>query len=564
MRTSGAADSRPAVEVITPELRDALLAQVADRCVALTCFFEIPSMRLVYWNGAAREALGNEEEEEDALGRIRLRELIEEASFHLFDSDIRNHLNVLGHWRGLCGFRTLAGRKLRLMASFDRLGAGEGSSGFIALQALGPIFSNMHSIPGATDRDLLVALLNHHPDHIYFKDRESRYLRVSSSLARHRGIEDSRRLMGKTDFDFFSLEDAAKTYEDERRIMETGEAVIDKVEKMEGRKDGSTFWFTATKLPLRDENNRIVGTFGISRDITARMEEEHCRRELELQLQLASKLESIGMLAAGVAHEINTPTQFITDNLEFLGDAFARCRQAIERYRAAFVREETIADSSVTAIEAGLDLDFFLEETPKALEQSGEGLGRVARIVRSLREFSHPHNAESAPQDLHRAIETTIAVARHEWKYVAEVRCEFDPEMPLVPCVLDQINQVVLNLVVNAAHAISERQTAESSEKLGTIVVRTRRAGHWAEIEVEDNGSGIPDAVRPHIFELFFTTKEAGKGTGQGLAMVRNIVVKQHLGTIGFETKWGKGTLFRVRLPLGGDTVAEAQPMANP
>jgi len=274
------------------------------------------------------------------------------------------------------------------------------------------------------------------------------------------------------------------------------------------------------------------------------------RRGLEAQLRQAQKLEGIGHLAAGIAHEINTPTQFVTDNLTFMQDSWKSAYELLERYRAA-VREATttLPSGTVAALkeaEESCDLEFIATEVPKAIEQSLDGARRVAKIVRSMKKFSHPDSVEKTATDLNRAIESTITVARNEWKYVSEIVIEFDDSLPPVVCYPGDINQVVLNLIVNAAHSIKSK--VKEGEK-GRITVRTRNCIDLVEISVQDTGTGIPAAIQGKVFDPFFTTKEVGKGTGQGLALAYTVVVKKHGGKIWFETEVGKGTTFFVTLP---------------
>ena len=191
----------------------------------------------------------------------------------------------------------------------------------------------------------------------------------------------------------------------------------------------------------------------------------------------------------------------------------------------------------------------MLKEIPSAIDQSQEGLQRVAKIVRAIKEFSHPGSAEKKGVDLNKAIETTITVAKNEWKYVADLEAELDPELGLVPCLSGELNQVVLNLIVNAAHAIADRLGENSAEK-GKITIATRRNNPWAEIDIQDSGQGIPAEIRSRIFEPFFTTKEVGKGTGQGLALAHSVVVNLHRGQIWFDSEVGVGTTFHIRIPL--------------
>lgn len=277
-------------------------------------------------------------------------------------------------------------------------------------------------------------------------------------------------------------------------------------------------------------------------------------RATQARLLQAHKLEAIGQLAAGIAHEINTPTQYVTDNVEFLARAFERlkdlvvaARSLVESSRAGTLTPEVIAGADA-ALESSR-VDYILEETPKALAQSMEGLSRVAHIVSAMKDFSHPSGGEKTLVDLNESIATTITIATNEWKYVAEVETSFDPDMPAVKCLRDEINQVVLNLVVNAAHAIDE-VTVGGSKGKGVINVATRCTGGWAEIRVSDTGGGIPEFARNRVFDPFFTTKPVGKGTGQGLAIAYSVVVEKHRGEIGFDTAEGKGTTFVVRLPV--------------
>jgi PAS domain S-box-containing protein len=282
------------------------------------------------------------------------------------------------------------------------------------------------------------------------------------------------------------------------------------------------------------------------------------RRALEGQLRHAQKLEGIGQLAAGIAHEINTPTQFVTDNLTFLRDSWKSAHELLERYRGAIRNAAGLLPPAVAAAleqaEQNCDLDFIVAEVPRAIDQSLDGSRRVAEIVRAMKEFSHPDSADKTATNLNRAIESTITVARNEWKYVAEIATEFDETLPPVVCYPGDINQVILNLVVNAAHAIKD---AVAEGQMGRITVRTRQHDEFAEISVTDTGTGIPETIRSRIFDPFFTTKEVGKGTGQGLSLAHNVIVKKHAGKIWFETEMGRGTTFFMDLPFNPVEVAK-------
>lgn len=280
------------------------------------------------------------------------------------------------------------------------------------------------------------------------------------------------------------------------------------------------------------------------------------------------KLEAIGQLAAGIAHEINTPIQYVGDNARFLKKSFARLNEALRSFESVLraAQEKTLTDELIenaAAVVKRSKLEYLETEIPKAIDQSLEGIERVAKIVRAMKEFSHPDRTQKTPTDLNKCIETTLTVARNEWKYVADILKELDPALPLVCCIPGDFNQLILNLVVNAAHAIADRVGDGSSGK-GTITVATRAEGDFVEVRVGDTGTGIPPEHRRKIFDPFFTTKEVGKGTGQGLAIAYTVVVKKHGGTITFETEESVGTVFIIRLPVAAAEHAQQEPADAP
>ncbi|MCK5558929.1 MAG: sensor histidine kinase, partial [Candidatus Hydrogenedentes bacterium] len=259
-------------------------------------------------------------------------------------------------------------------------------------------------------------------------------------------------------------------------------------------------------------------------------------------------------LAAGIAHEINTPTQYVADNTRFLEESFTDLAELLRKYgqlleaaKQGDVAPELLAEVKAAAEQA--DVEYLAEEIPQAIEQSLEGVDRVSTIVRAMKEFSHPGGKDKTAIDINKAIENTITIARNEWKYVAEMVTEFDAALPLVSCLPGELNQVILNLIMNAAQAIG-RVVRDDSNGKGQITVSTRRDDGWAEIRISDTGTGIQTDVLPRIFDPFFTTKEVGKGTGQGLAIARSVIADKHGGTIDFESEEGKGTVFTVRLPI--------------
>lgn len=313
------------------------------------------------------------------------------------------------------------------------------------------------------------------------------------------------------------------------------------------RPDGSSRWLRARSFPIRDGDGSTYRIAGLTEDVTE-------RKQLEDELRNAQKLESIGQLAAGIAHEINTPIQYVGDNIRFLKDAFGDLAELLGKHGELLsaAREGAVAPDlleEVDALALDLDLEYLLGEVPRAAFQSLEGVDRVAEIVRAMKDFSHPGTREKIPVDLNQALQSTLTVARNEWKYLAEVVTGFDPGLPPVPCLPGDVNQVFLNLVVNAAHAIAD-VVGDGSEEKGTITVSTHHDGGWAEVRIRDTGAGIPEAIRSRIFDPFFTTKQVGRGTGQGLTISHNVVVEKHGGTLTFESETGRGTTFIVRLPL--------------
>ncbi len=325
-------------------------------------------------------------------------------------------------------------------------------------------------------------------------------------------------------------------------------------------KAGAWLWLHERAVATYEKGGALYAD-GVFSDITTQRAVEEALQQSEEHLRRAQKLEAIGQLAAGIAHEINTPMQYIGDNLRFLQDSFNELRAVIEKdrqllhaCRAAGVHEELVAEAEATLSSA--DVNYLLLEIPKSLQQSQEGVEHVTKIVQSMKDFAHPGTQKKAA-DLNRAIESTLTVARNEWKYIADVVTHFDPTLPPVPCVLSELNQVVLNLIINAAHAIAD-VVGDGNTSKGAIIIGTRHDEQCAEIRITDTGAGIPEKVRARIFDPFFTTKEVGRGTGQGLAISHEVIVKRHQGTLEFESEVGRGTTFIIRLPLHENTAAAA------
>lgn len=279
------------------------------------------------------------------------------------------------------------------------------------------------------------------------------------------------------------------------------------------------------------------------------------KKIMESQLIHFQKLEAIGELAAGIAHEINTPVQYVYGNLSYIKDTIVNVLELVSEYKKIVsdcLKTSTSKNDFIEKVkekEQEVDVDFLVEDLPNALDESIQGLERVIKIVRSMRRFSHSGEAEEKFFDINASIEDTIEISRNVWKYHSDIKLELDENLPPVFGNPDEINQVLLNIIVNAAHAITEKVTSMNLQEKGLITIRTLKKDNMVEIQIQDTGTGIPKTIRDKIFDPFFTTKEVGKGTGQGLYLSYNII-KKHNGNIFFETEEGKGTTFCIQLPI--------------
>ncbi len=299
--------------------------------------------------------------------------------------------------------------------------------------------------------------------------------------------------------------------------------------------------------PLIRGDDILDGFIILGKDLTE-------QKIIEIQLLQSNKLEAIGQLAAGVAHEINTPMQYVGDNLKFINKSFIGILNMLDIYERASKKSDNASEladilQQADEMSAKIKLPYLLEQMPKALEQSLEGVARVSGIVQSMKSFSHPGTGTKMPADINRAIENTVTVSRNEWKYDCELKLDLDPELPPVPCFESELNQVILNLIVNARDAVREAKEKNEIES-GLITICSRRKDNYAVIIVEDNGTGIPEKIKQKIFDPFFTTKDVGKGTGQGLPISHSIIVEKHGGMLYFESEPGKGTSFIIKIPL--------------
>jgi nitrogen fixation negative regulator NifL len=321
-------------------------------------------------------------------------------------------------------------------------------------------------------------------------------------------------------------------------------------ETQQRHKEGRVFPIEITANYLEFDGQEYL--FACTRDISE-------RHTIQSQLQQAQKMESIGQLAAGIAHEINTPIQFVGDNLRFIKDAWSGLESLISLCES--LQGNAIAGDALQQLRRILqesDSAYLRSEIPRALDQSLDGISRVAKIVRAMKEFSHPGSAEQQPADINQAILTTLTVSRNEWKYVADVETVLQPDLQPVPCHISELNQVLLNLLVNSAHAIAE-VVGDGSAQKGKITIRTAQEAQFTTITVQDTGAGIRPEVQSRVFDPFFTTKGVGRGTGQGLFLAHNSIVKKHGGRIWFDSEVGKGTTFFIQLQTTGEACSHVE-----
>ena len=304
------------------------------------------------------------------------------------------------------------------------------------------------------------------------------------------------------------------------------------------RMDGTSL--PVSKTVLKDKVNGEDRFIEIIFDITK-------RKELERRLSIAQKLEAIGNLSAGIAHEINTPIQYLADNLIFLSESFEQMSSAINKHKEICQLYSNPKCEETSLFWKNIDMDYLLKEIPSALTQSMDGVERITRIVQAMKRFSHPGTDSKQMADINLALDNTVTVCKNEWKYNSDVVFDLQDDLPQIPCFINDLSQAFLNIVVNAAHSITSKMQG-SSEK-GKITIRTSFVYPWIIIEIEDTGEGIPDEILPRIFDPFFTTKEVGLGTGQGLTLCYSIITEKHGGTIEFSSELGIGAKCTIKLP---------------
>ncbi len=384
-------------------------------------------------------------------------------------------------------------------------------------------------------QELLEAVVENVPHPVFWKNRTGRYLGCNSRFARHLGLQTPEAIIDRTDAELpMSSEQIKIATAEDSNVLRSGEAQVSV--RSFSSENNPPLQYMVSKVPLRARDGEVCGVLGIMAEISE-------VKRLEGQLAEARRLEAIGQLSAGIAHEINTPLQYVGDNLHFMARA---CQLLLDLGDVA--AGATVQDTTLAAAVKAARLPVLKKRVPKALEAAKEGVQNVSSIVQAMKGFAHPGTRSKSRSDINAGLETTVSVSRNEWKYCATVELDLQPDLPFVTCDITEVNQVFLNLIVNAAHALGDREGAE----LGKITIRTRAIDDMVQIQIADNGAGIPQDIQDRVFEPFFTTKEVGKGTGQGLPLARATINERHGGDLRFESRVNVGTTFFIDLPIEG------------
>lgn len=379
------------------------------------------------------------------------------------------------------------------------------------------------------------------PDLIALFDRNHKIIRLNKAMEVFLG-KPAREVIGEK-VCLFEISCDGKCECHHNHVLENGE--IDSAE-LHDAASGKTY--DVKIIPYFDDDI-VVGTVLLGRDITDIKKYQTDQTHLQTRLLQAQKLESVGQLAAGIAHEINTPTQYVSANIEFLNEAYGELSTLLKSIQAVVHDNTDEVSKKIDLLLTDADLDYFNEEIPVAISQSSEGTERIRSIVLAMKEFSHPGSKEKERVDLNKIIQTTITVARNEWKYVSEVKTVFQDNLPSVDCLTNEMGQVFLNIIVNSAQAIGEKIGENPETIKGEILITTKHENDSVVVMIKDDGLGMPEDIIDKVFDPFFTTKGVGKGTGQGLAIAHDVVTKKHYGQLSVESEQGLGTTFFITLP---------------
>jgi PAS domain S-box-containing protein len=374
----------------------------------------------------------------------------------------------------------------------------------------------------------LDAVISSLPNAVFWQSPERVYLGCNAAFAKIFGLIGPEDIIGRTDGDLpWDRAESEPSQDVVQEVLTTGLPAINREEERTFA-NGNRRTIMASATPLLTPFGKLRAILGTYTDITD-------RKSLEQQLNQCQRLESIGQLAAGVAHEINTPMQCVGGNVEFLKNCCGRLFGVLDAYDEALRGSEN-------------RFTHIRRQVPAAIDEASDAVQRVIEIVRAMKAMSHPGAQEKSFADLHELIRSAAAISRNRWKTAATVEFDFDDSIGEVKLLSAEMSQVMLNLIVNAADAIVARY-GEGSSELGSVVIRTRAEGDDVAIEVSDTGCGMSDDVKRRIFDPFFTTKDVGKGTGQGLAISYDVIVRKHGGSIEAHSVPGEGTTFVIRIP---------------
>ncbi|MCP4753878.1 MAG: hypothetical protein GY866_23585 [Proteobacteria bacterium] len=290
------------------------------------------------------------------------------------------------------------------------------------------------------------------------------------------------------------------------------------------------------------------------------MERTRELKEMQSQMVMQEKMASVGQLAAGIAHELNNPINFVRTNFATLAENFTDLANVLGDYRRLMIENKIQFDSpselaAVLAKEKSLQIDFIMEDIPAIFEESERGFERIARINQSMRDYSYVNKSRNLSYfNINKCIKDTLVIAKNLYKYHADVQTNMG-ELPEIPCFPGQLSQVFLNLIVNGAQSIETRQGTNK----GLITIRTWKEENHVCCEIEDNGPGMPKEILSHIFEPFFTTKEPGQGTGLGLSISYDIIVHKHKGELTVDCPEARRTVFIIRIPVNLESEEEPQ-----
>jgi PAS domain S-box-containing protein len=403
-------------------------------------------------------------------------------------------------------------------------------------------------------RLLLENVINHIPPAVFWKDQDLRYLGCNNAFASIAGLQSPDDIVGKCDFDLSWTEVQTEgSYDCDREVVEQRRPLLNVEEELRDP-TGRERTVLSSKVPLLNVDDDVVGMIGIFQDISS-------RKLLEAQLAQAQKLESIGQLAAGIAHEINTPMQCVGGNVEFLKSCYERLFQVVDTYRALLVGPQigwAQRQAEMDRLVVECRYDHLRTQAPAAIEEAADAVQRVIEIVRAMKAMSHPGTTAKVSTNINQLIQNAAAISKNRWKYSASVEFHLSEPLPDVKALPAELSQVFLNLIVNASDAIVEKN-GENSPTLGRITISSRADCDGVQIDVTDDGNGIPAAVRQRIFDPFFTTKDVGKGTGQGLAITYDVIANKHGGVIDVDSKVGEGTTFSIWLPCAPSSTPDIQ-----